>query len=41
MYPELLNEEIDLVPAIAMYRRFARESLDVFDRYPSVKAIVG
>ncbi len=40
MYPELLNEEIDSVSAIEMYRRFARESLDVFDRYPSVKAIV-
>lgn len=40
MYPELLNEEIDSASAIEMYRRFAHESLNVFDRYPSVKAIV-
>lgn len=40
MYPELFNEEIDSSSAIEMYRRFAGESLDVFNRYPSVKAIV-
>jgi hypothetical protein len=26
--------------AVAMYRRFAREALDVFGRYPAVKAIM-
>ncbi len=41
MYPELLNEEINAPSAIEMYRRFAGESLNVFDRYPLVKAMVG
>lgn len=41
MYPELLNEEIDAPLAIEMYRRFAGESLNVLDRYPSVKAMAG
>ena len=41
-YPDLLlGEEIDATAAVEMYRRFARETLDVFDRYPSVKAIMG
>jgi 7-cyano-7-deazaguanine synthase in queuosine biosynthesis len=40
MYPELFNEEIDASLAIEMYRRFAGESRDVFNRYPLVKAIV-
>lgn len=41
-YPDLLmGEEIDVEAAVEMYRRFARETLDVFGRYPSVKAIMG
>jgi 7-cyano-7-deazaguanine synthase in queuosine biosynthesis len=41
-YPDLLlGEEIDATAAVEMYRRFARETLDVFDHYPSVKAIMG
>ncbi len=41
-YPDLLlGEEIDVAAAVDMYRRFARETLDVFGRYPSVKAIMG
>ena len=41
-YPDLLlGEEIDATAAVGMYRRFAREALDVFGRYPSVKAIMG
>jgi hypothetical protein len=41
-YPDLLlGEEIDVEAAVEMYRRFAREALDVFGRYPSVKAIMG
>lgn len=41
-YPDLiLGEEIDVEAAVGMYRRFARETLDVFGRYPSVKAIMG
>lgn len=39
MYPELFNTEIDSALAIEMYRRFAAESLTIFDRYPLVKAI--
>ena len=40
-YPDLLlGEEIDAMAAVEMYRRFARETLDVFGRYPSVKAIM-
>lgn len=39
-YPELFNEEIDAQLAIEMYRRFARETLDVFDRYPPVRNMV-
>ena len=40
-YPDLLlGEEIDATAAVEMYRRFARETLDVFDHYPSVKAIM-
>jgi 7-cyano-7-deazaguanine synthase in queuosine biosynthesis len=41
-YPDLvLGEKIDATVAVEMYRRFAREALDVFNRYPSVKAIMG
>jgi 7-cyano-7-deazaguanine synthase in queuosine biosynthesis len=41
-YPDLLlGEEIDVAAAVDRYRRFARETLDVFGRYPSVKAIMG
>jgi 7-cyano-7-deazaguanine synthase in queuosine biosynthesis len=40
-YPDLWDEEIDRRAAIEMYRRFAREALEVFDRYPAVKAIAG
>lgn len=41
-YPDLLlGEEIDVKAAVDMYRRFARETLDIFGRYPSVKAIMG
>jgi len=41
-YPDLLlGEEIDATAVVEMYRRFGREALDVFDRYPSVKAIMG
>jgi 7-cyano-7-deazaguanine synthase in queuosine biosynthesis len=41
-YPDLLlGEEVDATAAVEMYRRFAREALDVFDHYPSVKAIIG
>jgi 7-cyano-7-deazaguanine synthase in queuosine biosynthesis len=40
-YPALLfGEDIDVDAAVAMYRRFAREALDVFGRYPTVKAIM-
>ena len=40
-YPDLLfGEDIDVDAAVAMYRRFAREALDVFGRYPTVKAIM-
>jgi 7-cyano-7-deazaguanine synthase in queuosine biosynthesis len=41
-YPDLLlGEEIDPSAAVEMYRRFAREALDVFNRYPSVKTMMG
>jgi Queuosine biosynthesis protein QueC len=41
-YPDLLlGEEIDATAAVEMYRRFAREAFDVFNCYPSVKAIMG
>jgi hypothetical protein len=41
-YPDLLlGEEIDATAAVEMYRRFAREALNVFNRYPSVKSIMG
>lgn len=40
-YPDLLNDKVDLRAATEMYRRFAKEALEVFDRYPAVKAIAG
>jgi hypothetical protein len=38
-YPNLWDDEVDWRAAVEMYRRFAGETLTVFDRYPAVKAI--
>jgi hypothetical protein len=35
-YPELVNEQIDAVLAVDMYRRFAAEAYSVLKRYPSI-----
>jgi hypothetical protein len=40
-YPDLINERIDLAPAIAMYRRFAAEARRVLARYPSASRVLG
>lgn len=40
-YPNLVNLHFDSSEAISMYRRFAREALDVFARYSSMSTIIG
>jgi hypothetical protein len=39
-YPELINEQIDLKKAIAMYRRFAKEARHVLNRYPHLSGLL-
>lgn len=38
-YPELVNEEIDAVRAVEMYRRFAAEAHSVIERYPLIREL--
>jgi 7-cyano-7-deazaguanine synthase in queuosine biosynthesis len=40
-FPELYNDAIDMDKAIKMYTRVAKQSLNVFERYPNVKDIIG
>ncbi|MBI4535678.1 MAG: 7-cyano-7-deazaguanine synthase [Ignavibacteriae bacterium] len=39
-YPELINESIDANHAIAMYKRFASEAVNVFSNYAKLTALV-
>jgi 7-cyano-7-deazaguanine synthase in queuosine biosynthesis len=39
-YPDLVNEHIDAMQAIAMYHRFAQEARTVFNRYPHLSSLV-
>jgi 7-cyano-7-deazaguanine synthase in queuosine biosynthesis len=39
-YPELKNDTINAEKVIDMYKRFAKEALDVFERYPKIQSIV-
>jgi Queuosine biosynthesis protein QueC len=39
MFPDLINEEIKISDAIAMYKRFAGEALDVIARYKGPAAL--
>lgn len=38
-YPDLVNEQIDAVRAVEMYRRFAAEAHSVIDRYPLIREL--
>jgi 7-cyano-7-deazaguanine synthase in queuosine biosynthesis len=40
LYPELINERIDRVRAVEMYRRFAAEAYSVVERYPLINKLV-
>jgi len=40
LFPELQNVPLDPSQAMDMYRRFAQEALDVFQRYPQVNGIL-
>ena len=40
-YPHIVNQHIDTSKALAMYRRFAHEALDVLGRYPAMDTILG
>jgi 7-cyano-7-deazaguanine synthase in queuosine biosynthesis len=40
-YPDLINEHFDANAAIAMYRRFAKETSAVFASYPKVAGFIG
>lgn len=39
LYPELVNERIDAVRAVEMYRRFAAEAHSVIERYQSIREL--
>lgn len=40
-YPDLINPHFNAVKAATMYKKFAKEALDVFGNYPGIKSLMG